>query len=140
MGMKKVLGLMILLFLTVPAMAQQEPPSADQIIARMQSKLNLTQDQVAAVKPIIEKYSSEREELRQTMDDGTADRDTIRTQMKQLREAETKDLSQVLSSQQMGFWKQMMAKHKHPGGEGGTNAPQETGGNNSESSGNNNGG
>jgi len=115
MGMKKVLGLLIMLLLVVPAFAQQEPPSADAIVAKMKDKLGLTQDQISAVTPIIEKYSSQREELHQSIEDGTADRDTVRQQMKELREAETQELSQVLSAQQMTQWKQMQPK-RHPGG------------------------
>lgn len=113
MGRSKVLGLLFMLMLIVPAFAQQQPPSADEIVAKMKDKLGLTQDQVTAVTPIIEKYGSQREELHQNVEDGTADRDAVRQQMKQLREAETQELSQVLSAQQMGQWKQLMAHHMH---------------------------
>ena len=101
----------------------QQPPSADHIVAKMQSKLNLTQDQVAAVTPIIEKYSSKRDELLQNMEDGTADRDSIRSQMKKLRDNEKQELGQVLSSDQISQWEQMQTqRHKHgSGGEGGNN-------------------
>ena len=78
----------------------------------MQSKLNLTQDQVAAVTPIIEKYSSKREELRQSMENGTADKDSIRSQMKQLKEDENQELSQVLSADQMSQWEQMQSQEQ----------------------------
>ena len=76
--------------------SSHQPPSADEIVSKMQSKLNLTQDQVTAITPIIEKYTSKREDLRQTMEDGTADRDSIRSQMKQLKEDEAQELSQIL--------------------------------------------
>jgi len=113
--------LMALSFTTMPVFAQdqppgddRQPPSADEIVAKMQSKLNLTQDQVTAVTPIIEKYSSKREDLRQQMEDGTADRDSMRSQMKDLKEQEGQELSQVLSADQMSQWKQMMSQgHKH---------------------------
>ena len=74
MTMKMVYAFLIFLFLTArPVFAQDQPqgdekhqpPSADDIVTKMQSKLDLTQDQVAAVTPIIEEYSSKREELRQ---------------------------------------------------------------------------
>ena len=117
-------SLMVLFFTTIPVFAQdQQPPSADDIVSKMQSKLNLTQDQVTAVLPIIEKYSSKREQFRQNMEDGTADRDSIRGQMKQLKEDEKQDLSQVLSSEQLGQWEQMQGqRHKHSSEGGGDNA------------------
>ena len=87
-----------------PSGGDRQPPSADQIVSKMQSKLNLTPDQVAAVAPIIVKYSSKRQELHQSMEDGTADKDSIRSQMKQLKTDEGQELSQVLSADQMSQW------------------------------------
>jgi hypothetical protein len=121
MDMKKVCAfLMVLFFTAMPVFAQDQssgddhqPPSADQIVSKMQSKLSLTQDQVTAVTPIIEKYSSKREELRQSMEDGTADRDSVRGQMKQLKTDETQELAQVLSADQMNQWNSMMSQHRH---------------------------
>ena len=112
--------LMALLMVTAPLYAQDQssgdehqPPSTEEIVAKMQSKLNLTQDQVTAITPIIEKYSSKREELRQGIEDGTADRDSLRSQMKQLGTDERQELSQVLSADQMSQWKSMMGQHMH---------------------------
>src|SRR5580698_1055252 len=136
MRMKAAFACMMVVFMaTVPVFAQdqpsgdeRQPPSAADIVAKMQSVLNLTQDQVTAITPIIEKYSSKRDELRQSMEDGTADKDSIHGQMKQLREDETQELSQVLSSDQISQWQQMQGHgHKHDsggeagGGEGGNN-------------------
>ena len=104
MSMKIVYGFLLALFLTgLPLYAQDqppgdghEPPSADEIVAKMQSKLNLTQDQVTAITPIIEKYSSKREELKEGAQDGTVDRNDMHAQMKQLKEDESQELSQIL--------------------------------------------
>ena len=112
--------LIILFFATAPVFAQeQQAPSAADIVEKMQSKLNLTQDQLTAITPIIEKYSSKREELRQGMEDETADKDTTHAQMKQLREDEKKELSQFLSVDQLNQWEQMQKKGKHRHGNGG---------------------
>ena len=86
---------------------EHQPPSVDEIVARMKTKLSLTPDQVAAVTPIIEKYLSKGDELRQGMQDGTADRDSLRVQLKHLRLDEGQELSQVLSADQMNRWKSM---------------------------------
>src|SRR5271154_3149949 len=91
-----------------PAGDDRQPPSAEDIVAKMQSKLNLTQDQVTAVTPIIEKYSSKHQDLRKSMQDATADRDSMHAQMKQLKADEKQELSQVLSTDQMGQFDQMM--------------------------------
>jgi hypothetical protein len=108
----------------VPVFAQEEPPSADDIVAKMQSKLNLTQDQVNAVSPIIGAYSSKRQDILQSIEKGTADKVSIRSQMKQLKQDERRELSQVLSSNQISQWNKMQSqqgRHKHSsaGDEGG---------------------
>jgi len=115
MGMKVIYScVMVLLFATMPVFAQGQPLSADDIVAKMQSQLNLTQDQVAAITPIIEKYSSKRQELQQNAEDGTLERSDMRTQMKQLRVDEKQELSQILSADQMIQWKQMQKQmHAH---------------------------
>ncbi len=121
MGMKVIYGCMVVLFFNMaPVFAQDQPPSAEDIVAKMQSELNLTQDQVSAITPIIEKFSSKREELHQSMEDGTADKSSIRSQMKQLKEDEKQELSQVLSADQLGQWEKMQGqrRHKHSDGEG----------------------
>jgi predicted nucleic acid-binding Zn ribbon protein len=102
----------------VPAFAQQQAPSTADIIAKMQKKLNLTQDQVAAVSPIIEKYFSKREELRQSMQNPPADKDSISSQMKLLKDKEKQELSQFLSAEQLSQWEQMQSqgRHKHSSG------------------------
>jgi periplasmic protein CpxP/Spy len=102
-----------LCLMVISVFAQDQQPSADAIVSQMQSKLNLTADQVAAVSPIIEKYTSQRQELRQGMEEGTVDRDTLRSQMKQLREEESQDLSQVLSADQLSQWEQMQSRDRH---------------------------
>ena len=133
MTMRMIYACLMVLFFTipfagvaVPVFAQEQPTGTADIVAKMQSKLNLTQDQVAAVTPIIDKYSSKREELRQSMKDGSADKDSIRSQMKQLKEDENQELSQVLSSDQMSQWEQMQSqeRHKHSS-EGGGNGGKE---------------
>jgi hypothetical protein len=83
--------------------------------------LNLTQDQVSAVTPIIQKYAGKRQELKEGMQEGAPVSDSMRAQMKQLKENESQELSQVLSADQMGQWQQMMhqGKHKHNSDENG---------------------
>lgn len=134
MSMKMIYGLLMALFCGIlPLYAQDQPPNADDIVVKMQSKLNLTQDQVTAITPIVEKYMAKHQELRQNMEDGTADKDSMRSQMKQLRASENQELSQFLSSDQMSQWEEMQSQagHKHnsdsnadaSSGSGGDNPP-----------------
>jgi len=114
-------GLMFLLLSLMPVLAQDQPPSVDDIVAKMQSKLNLTQDQVTAVTPIIEKYISKHQELRQGVEDGTIERGDMRTQMKQLREDEKQELGQILSADQLSQWESMQKPMHQHSSEGGSN-------------------
>jgi Spy/CpxP family protein refolding chaperone len=126
---------MVLFFTMMPVYAQDQPqgdekhqpPSADDIVSRMQTKLNLTQDQLTAITPIIEKYSSKREELHQSMEDGTADKESIHSQMKQLRADEGQELSKVLTADQMSQWDSMQAqgRRKHSDGVSNNEGPSE---------------
>ena len=124
MGMKAIYGCLAVLFLSVmPVFAQEQPVSADDIVSKIQSKLNLTQDQASAITPIIEKYTSKRQELKQGVEDGTIERNDMRSQMKQLKEDEKQDLSQVLSADQISQWEQMQNQghHHSDNGNGGDN-------------------
>lgn len=119
--------LMVLFFTAMPVFAQDQspsdahqPPSTEEIVSKMQSRLNLTQDQVTAITPIIEKYSSQRDELRQSMEDGTGDSDSIHKQMKQLLADEKQELSQVLSADQLSQWEKFISQERRKqNGEGG---------------------
>ena len=118
MIMKTIYALMMVLFfaslpvgVVAPVFAQNQPSSskyqplsASDIVTRMKSDLNLTQDQVTAVTPIIEEYFSKRKELRKNIEDGTVSKDSIPSQLKQLRADENQELSKVLSADQMSQW------------------------------------
>ena len=74
-------------FLVVSAYAKPQPPSkpitADDIVAKMKIQLGLTDKQVDEVKPIIENYLAKE---------------------KQLKLEEKKQLSKVLTGQQLFTW------------------------------------
>ena len=97
----------ILFFLTGSVYAQ-DPISVSDIIAKMGKELNLTQQQVDAVKPIIREDIAKREELRQSIQDQTmiADRDIIRGKIEQLDKDVNQKLSQILTHDQMNKWVQ----------------------------------
>ena len=97
-------------------------------VAKLQSQLNLTPDQVTAITPIIGKYISKRQELRQSAKDGTLDKGDMHGQLEQLREDENQELAQILSQDQMSQWSNMQnhARHKYAAGasEGSSEAGQ----------------
>lgn len=85
---KAIIGVLILLFLTVPVYAKNKQQAehvitVDDIVAKMQEQLELTDQQAQAVKPIIENYIE---------------------QEKQLKLQEAKQLSKVLTGQQLFTW------------------------------------
>ena len=110
--------LVVILFSANSIFAQDQPPSADQIVSRMQSKLNLTQDQVTAITPIIEKYTAKRMELKQGVEDGTIDRHDMRDQMQELKADQKQELSQILNPDQLSQWETMQGHQMHQHHEG----------------------
>jgi hypothetical protein len=89
MNHKKVIGVLIIsFFLAVSAYAKtkeqsQKPLTADDIVAKMKIQLGLTDNQALEVQPIIEDYLA---------------------QQKLLKLEEKKQLSRVLTSQQLFTW------------------------------------
>ena len=101
--MKKIFGVLIIFFFLVVSVyaKQKQPPqhllSADDIVAKMKTQLELTDKQVVEVKPIIENYLAKE---------------------KQLKLEEKKQLSKVLTGQQLYTWnflqnEQPREKKKH---------------------------
>ena len=101
-------ALAVFLFFAPPGFAQQKS-SADDIVANMTSKLKLTSDQAALLKPVIEYSFSQRQQIMQTMRDEMV---KIRGQMDQLNSDEKQKLSKILTKAQMSKWLSMQ-NHKH---------------------------
>ena len=84
----------------------QEEQNTDEILAKMKIKLNLTQVQAAAVKPIIEEYADKYQHLTQNSGQLFTNKRSIRRQIEQLRIEENEKLSQILKPDQMRKWDQ----------------------------------
>lgn len=79
--------------------------NTDNIVAKMQLELNLTQAQADSIRPIIEKYALKRQELRQDLKAHmVTDGSVILAKMENLREEENQELSKILTSQQLSKW------------------------------------
>lgn len=121
--------------LTMPVHAQEQESNiatndtshrhdtAADVVATLKTQLSLTDDQVAAITPVIEKYIAKRQELRQSVQDGTLDKGNMHTQFEQLREEENQELSQILSQDQMSQWSNMQNhQHRHTAGGSGSSS------------------
>ena len=79
--------------------------SVDDIVAKMKTELNLTPQQIDAVKPIIQGYMSARKQLIQNYrQQGLTDKDALKGPIDQLKSVERQKLAQILSQDQMDKW------------------------------------
>ena len=85
--------------------SEEQPPSADEIIAKMKIQINLTKQQADALKPIIENNIIKRQQLMQDLKEkGITDKGIIKNTMEELGKEENQKLSQVLTKDQMDKW------------------------------------
>ena len=95
-----------LIFSNILVLAQEEEQNVDHVLAKMKTKLSLTQVQAAAVKPIIEEYTDNYQLLIQNSGQLFTDKRSIRRQIDQLGIEENEKLSQILTPDQMKKWDQ----------------------------------
>ena len=93
-----------------PLYAQDQPSKANDIVLAMKAQLDLTQDQLTAITPIVEKYFPQDQKLRKSAVEGAMGLRDMRIQMKLLRKSERQELGQVLSADQIGLWERMQRK------------------------------
>ncbi|MFZ0864524.1 MAG: hypothetical protein ABR881_30145 [Candidatus Sulfotelmatobacter sp.] len=88
-------------------------------------KLNLTEDQQAKLKPVLEDESKQMKALHDDTSLAPADK---RAKMKELHESSTEKINAVLTPDQQAKWKQMkqemMEKHKEMKGQGQMDQPK----------------
>ena len=97
--------LAVLFVFATSAYAQEKTSSVDDILEKMKTALNLTSQQVDALKPVVKENMAERKQLRQNLrQQGITDKATIKEQMDQLKAIENQRLSQILSADQMNKW------------------------------------
>ena len=106
-----VVMLAVLLFTAGLSFAQQQgqppsPPSASDMVSRMKQELNLTDEQVSQITPIIQDDVSQMQSL---MNQGL-DRDAAKSQIDTLHQSTELELSQYLTPDQLTQWK----SRKHP--------------------------
>jgi hypothetical protein len=76
----------------------------------MQSKLDLQQDQITNITPIINRYTELFAELQKSINDGSINQSSIDSQRQGLEAQETQELSQYLKPNQLSEWRDMQAQ------------------------------
>jgi Spy/CpxP family protein refolding chaperone len=94
---------------------QHGPMSADQRLQMMTQQLNLTTDQQAQIKPILENESQQMQALRQ---DSSLSQDDRMAKMKQIRETSGSQIKPILTADQQAKWQEMMSHQGHRGAMG----------------------
>ncbi len=96
---------------------------ADRQVAAMKERLKLTDDQATKVKPIVMDSMKKQMEIRQkyNVQQGQRPSDEAMAEMKKAREETNKQLSEVLTKEQMQEYQKMMSERMRggAGGQGG---------------------
>jgi Spy/CpxP family protein refolding chaperone len=94
-------------------MQRMGPMSADQRLQHLTQMLNLTSDQQAKIKPILETESQQMEALHS---DTSMSREDRMAKMQSIHQATSSQITPILTSEQQQKWQQMQARHMRPGG------------------------
>ena len=111
--MKTTQLFLIILFLTAMPVFAQDVPSSNDIIAKMRTSLDLQEDQVTNITPIVEKYTIAFHDLQRSIEDGTINPSVVDSQRRGLEAAETQELSQYLKPNQVSLWWGMQGQMEH---------------------------
>ena len=109
-----VLGVSFLMASVAFAQQEKQPPSAGEIAAKMKQNLNLTDEQVSQITPVIEENIQQRQAIMEQAKGQETDRDAMKGQMAALRESMESKLAQYLTPEQLEKWKTSI-QQKHSG-------------------------
>ena len=101
--------LIALSFLILPVLVQART-DPNEIMSKIQTALDLQEDQVNNITPIIQKYDMEFHDLQKSMEDGTSNQSTINNQWQDTQAAETQELSQYLKPYQLSQWRSLQSQ------------------------------
>ncbi len=102
---------------------QHQPMSADQHLQMLTQQLDLTSDQQAQIKPILENESQQMESLRS--DTSLSQQDRM-SKMHEIRQNTAEQIKPILTQEQQTKWEQMMSHQGHRGMGPGGGAPPQT--------------
>ncbi len=103
-----LLGLAVTLT-TRPALAQEHPATAENRLEEMSKQLNLTDDQKAKLKPILQ---DEAQQLQAVHNDTSLSHDQKMAKVKEIREAHKPQINDILTPDQQKKWEEMKKKAK----------------------------
>ena len=90
---------------------RQGGPTAEEMISKMQQDLDLSDEQAAQIKPIIEEENEKMKSLMEQMrKQGDATSESIRTEIEKIRQETETKLVTYLSEEQMSKWKEQKEK------------------------------
>ena len=99
-----IIGGILIAFILISTLGYAEQwPDADEIVAQVQTELDLNPDQFAKVKTIIEENMTKRKELNQG-------KDLMLSQSQPLDSQLYRKLSDVMTQEQMGQWTKMLSR------------------------------
>ena len=95
----------VLIFLfALPAAFAQEHQSTNELMSRMRTALNLSDDQVSNITQIVDRYVDASKELEKSIDDGTINPSAVDSQKELLKAAEGQGIAQYLRPDQLSQW------------------------------------
>ena len=103
-----LLGLAVTLT-TRPALAQEHPATAENRLEEMSKQLNLTDDQKAKLKPVLQ---DEAQQLQAVHNDTSLSHDQKMAKVKEIREAHKPQINDILTPDQQKKWEEMKKKAK----------------------------
>jgi protein CpxP len=92
-----------------PALAQEHPATAESRLEEMSKQLNLTDDQKAKLKPVLQ---DEAQQLQAVHNDTSLSHDQKMAKVKEIREAHKPQINNVLTPDQQKKWEEMKKKAK----------------------------
>ena len=100
-----------------PALAQQgqggrQMLDADERLAQMTEQLDLTDEQVKQMKPIVEEQTKKQEAI---FENASGNRETMRAEMMKLMEETDKQYAEVLTEEQMNTYREMRQQRMRQG-------------------------
>ena len=108
-----ITSLLILFLATVPGLTQPphtpHPPNIDKAVEHLTDKLQLSEDQTARIRDILENSRQEREKLQ---DLNRENLEKIHSAMEDLREETDSQIQGVLNEEQKAEFEKMMAERK----------------------------
>ncbi len=133
---KKVIPTLLVLFLATSSllaqrgnrMAQMDPDefAKDQIEA-LSKVMDLSEDQITELTPILKDTATKQKELFASMRAGNIERGDMRGLMGEITENQSEKFSTILSEEQMAKYKEMQEKRRKEGGRRGGRRGQDRG-------------